>query len=176
MIWAILVPLLALSIFLTVVTIRKSYEEPAGLIVGSIFSWIGTAVVIICLCILVTEYMSFGIIDNKIEILQQENAVIEQRVEGTVKQYQDYEIGIFTDSTQDVGSDVVVLVERYPELKSNELVKQQLDLYIENNQEIKDLKLEQLKKYKYELWLFFDLKVDQCQNSQHKCWSLRSKC
>ena len=56
--------------------------------------------------------------------------------------------------------DVVVLVERYPELKSNELVKQQLDLYIENNEEIKDLKLEQLKKYKYELWLFFDLKVD----------------
>lgn len=160
MIWAILVPLLALSIFLTVVTIRKSYEEPAGLIVGSIFSWIGTAVIIICLCILVTEYMSFGIIDNKIEILQQENAVIEQRVEETVKQYQIYETGIFTDATQDVGSDVVVLVERYPELKSNELVKQQLDLYIENNQEIKDLKLEQLKKYKYELWLFFDLKVD----------------
>ena len=160
MIWAILVPLLALSIFLTVVTIRKSYEEPAGLIVGSIFSWIGTAVAIVCLCVLVTEYMSFGIIDNKIEILQQENAVIEQRVEETVKQYQDYETGIFTDSTQDVGSDVVVLVERYPELKSNELVKQQLDLYIENNEEIKDLKLEQLKKYKYELWLFFDLKVD----------------
>ena len=160
MIWAILVPLLALSIFLTVVTIRKSYEEPEGLIVGSIFSWIGTAVAIICLCVLVTEYMSFGIIDNKIEILQQENAVIEQRVEETVKQYQDYETGIFTDSTQDVGSDVVILVERYPELKSNELVKQQLDLYIENNEEIKDLKLEQLKKYKYELWLFFDLKVD----------------
>ena len=103
--------------------------------------------------------MSFGIIDNKIEILQQENAVIEQRVEATVKQYQDYETGIFTDSTQDVGSDVVVLVERYPELKSNELVKQQLDLYIKNNQEIKELKLDKLNKYKYELWLFFDFKV-----------------
>lgn len=159
MIWAILVPLLALSIFLTVVTIRKAYDEPAGLIVGSIFSWIGTAVVIVCLCVLVTEYMSFGIIDNKIEILQQENAVIEQRVEETVKQYQDYETGIFTDSTQNVGSDVVVLVERYPELKSNELVKQQIDLYIKNNQDIKELKLDKLNKYKYELWLFFDFKV-----------------
>jgi hypothetical protein len=52
-----------------------------------------------------------------------------------------------------------VLVERYPELKSNELVKQQLDLYIENNQEIKELKLEKLNKYKYELWLFFDFKA-----------------
>lgn len=159
MIWAIVVPLLALSIFLTVLAVRKSYDEPAGLIVGSIFSWIGTAVAIVCLCILVTEYMGFGVIDNKIAILQEENAVIEQRVEATVKNYQDYETGIFTDSTQDVSSDVMVLVERYPELKSDELVKQQIDLYIKNNNEIKQLKLEKVNKYKYELWLFFDLKA-----------------
>ena len=160
MIWAILIPILALAIFLTVRAVRKSYDEPAGLIVGSIFSWFGVAIAIICVCVLTTEYLGFNIIDNKIEVLQQENAIIEQRVAETVKQYQDYETGIFTDATQDIGSDVVVLIERYPELKSNELVKQQLDLYIENNQEIKDLKLEQLKKYKYELWLFFDLTVD----------------
>ncbi len=159
MIWAIVVPLLALSIFLTVQAIRKSYDEPAGLIVGSIFSWIGTAVAIVCLCVLVTEYMGFGVIDNKIEILQHENTIIEQRVEETVKQYQDYETGIFTDSTQEVNSDVMVLVERYPELKSDTLVQQQIDLYIKNNQEIKELKLDKLNKYKYELWLFFDLKV-----------------
>lgn len=159
MIWAILVPLLALAIFLTVSAVRKSYDEPAGFIVGSIFSWLGVVIAIICVCILTTEYLGFNIIDNKIEVLQQENATIEQRVEETVKQYQDYETGIFTDATQDVGSDIVVLVERYPELKSNELVKQQLDLYIKNNQEIKELKLDKLNKYKYELWLFFDLKA-----------------
>lgn len=158
MIWLIIVLFLALSIFLTIKAIRNSYEMSVGFTVGSIFSWIGTAVSIICLCILVTEYLGFGIIDNKIEILQQENTIIEQRVEQTVKNYQDYENDIFTDTTQDVDSDVVVLVERYPELKSNELVKQQIDLYIKNNSEIKKLKLEKLNKYKYELWLFFDFK------------------
>lgn len=159
MIWAILIPILALAIFLTVSAVRKSYDEPAGFIVGSIFSWLGVAVAVICVCVLTTEYLGFNIIDNKIEVLQQENAIIEQRVAETVKQYQDYETGIFTDATQDVGSDIVVLVERYPELKSNELVKQQLDLYIKNNQEIKKLKLDKFNKYKYELWLFFDLKA-----------------
>ena len=157
MIWLIIVLFLALSIFLTIKSIRNSHDMLVGFIVGSVFSWIGTAVAIICLCILVTEYLGFGIIDNKIEILQQENAIIEQRVEQTVKNYQDYENDIFTDATQDVNSDVVVLVERYPELKSNELVKQQIDLYVKNNSEIKKLKLEKLNKYKYELWLFFDL-------------------
>ena len=157
MIWLIIVLFLTLSIFLTIKSVRNSYDMQVGFIVGSVFSWIGTAVAIICLCVLVTEYLSFGIIDNKIEILQQENAIIEQRVEQTVKNYQDYENNIFTDTSQDVDSDVVVLVERYPELKSNELVKQQIDLYIKNNSEIKKLKLEKLNKYKYELWLFLDL-------------------
>ncbi len=160
MIWAILIPILALAIFLTVGAIRKSYDEPAGFIVGSIFSWLGVVIAIICVCILTTEYLGFNVIDEKIEILQQENAIIEQRVEETVKQYQDYETGILTDATQDVQSDIMVLVERYPELKSDTLVQQQIDLYINNNKEIKKLKLDKTNKYKYELWLFFDLKVD----------------
>ena len=160
MIWAIFLPLLALSIFLTVKAIRNSYNEPAGYIVGCIFSWIGTAVTIVCLCILITEYVGFGVIDNKIEILQQENSIIEQRVEATVKQYQDYETGIFTDATQDVNSDVMVLIERYPELKSDALVQEQIDLYIKNNSEIKQLRLDKTNKYKYELWLFFDLRAN----------------
>ena len=159
MIWAILVPLLALAIFLTVQAVRKSYDEPVGYIIGCVFAWIGTAVAIVCLCVLTTEYLGFYVIDDRFNILQQENAVIEQRVEETVKQYQDYETGIFTDSTQDVSSDVMVLVERYPELKSDALVQQQIDLYIKNNNEIKQLKLDKINKYKYELWLFFDLKA-----------------
>lgn len=158
MIWAILIPLLALSIFLTVKAVR-SYDEPVGFIIGSVFSWIGTAVAIICLCILITEYLGFGVIDQKISILEEENSKIENQIEETVKQFQDYESGIFTDSTQDVDSDVLVLVERYPEIKSDTLVQQQIDLYTKNNKEIKEFKLSKINKYKYELWLFFDLRV-----------------
>ena len=160
MIWVILIPLLALSIFLTIVAVRNRHDEPVGVIIGSAFAWIGTVTTILCLCILITEYLGFGVIDNKIDILQQENAIIEQSVEETVKQYQNYESGIFTDATQDVNSDIMVLVERYPELKSDTLVKQQIELYINNNKEIKELKLSKVNKYKYELWLFFDLKVE----------------
>lgn len=156
MIWLIFVPLIVLAIFLTVKAVKNAYDSPVGYIVGSVFAWVGASIALVALLILTTEYVGFGVINQKISILQEENAVIEQRVEETVRQYQDYENGIFTDATQNVGSDVVVLVERYPELKSNELVQQQIDLYIKNNSEIKKLKLEQLEKYKYELWLFFD--------------------
>ena len=75
MIWAILIPILALAIFLTVRAVRKSYDEPAGLIVGSIFSWFGVAIAIICVCILTTEYLGFNVIDNNVALRSSVNGV-----------------------------------------------------------------------------------------------------
>ena len=55
---------------------------------------------------------------------------------------------------------IMVSVENYPELKSDALVQEQIDLYIKNNSEIKQLRLDKTNKYKYELWLFFDLRAN----------------
>jgi hypothetical protein len=147
-----------LAIYLTIKAKAYAHRDNTGYTIGASFAWIGAVAILIISCILVTIYLGYDVIDDKILILQEENSAIEKRVEETVKQYQNYETEFFTDSTQETNSDVMVLVERYPELKSDELVQQQIDLYIKNNQEIKKLKLQQLEKYKYELWLFFDFK------------------
>ena len=121
------------------------------------FSWIAVAGLLIGIAFMIQGLLGFSVIDDKITILESENAVIEQRIESAVQNYQDYESGIFTDSSQDVGSDVLVLIERYPELKSDVLVQQQIDLYIKNHNEIKQLKLKQTDKYMLDFWLFFKI-------------------
>ena len=48
-----------------------------------------------------------------------------------------------------------VLIQMYPELKSNELVSKQIDIYNENNKKIKKLKLEKIKNQKAKFYLYF---------------------
>lgn len=163
MIFLFLTILLAISIWTTVRCVRKSarvddvWYEYTGSCMSCVFSWIAVAGLLIGIAFMIQGLLGFTVIDDKISILENENRAIEARVESAVQQYQDYETGIFTDSTQEVGSDVLVLIERYPELKSDDFVQQQIELYIENHNEIKQLKLKQTDKYVLEFWLFFKI-------------------
>lgn len=161
MIFLFLAIFLAISIPTTVYWVkhnkRNFCEDHLGITMGCIFSWIAVFGLLIGIAFMIQGLLSYSVIDDKISILEEENRAIEARVESAVQQYQDYETGIFTDSSQDVGSDVLVLIERYPELKSDELCKQQIDLYVKNHNEIKQLKLKQTNKYILEFWLFFKI-------------------
>ena len=159
MIWVLLVASVAFAVFFTQYAWRHRKSNPCGSFIGAFFGWMVVITVVAAACSLTTAYLGYGIIDDKIAIIEEENGKIELQVEEAVKQYQNYESGIFTDASQDVDSDVLVLVERYPEIKSNVMVLKQIELYQQNNREIRELRLKKLDKYIYELWLFFDLKV-----------------
>ncbi len=76
-------------------------------------------------------------VDEKIAMYEEENAKIELQIAETVKQYQAYENEIFMEVSPD---DSVMVVAAYPELKSDELVQQQIQIYFANNEKIKELK------------------------------------
>ena len=163
MIFLFLAIFLAISIPTTVYWVRHNHRnfcfDHMGCTMGCVFSWIAVVGLLIGIAFMIQGLLGYSVIDDKISILEEENRAIEARVESAVQQYQDYETGIFTDSSQDVGSDVLVLIERYPELKSDKLFKQQIDLYVKNHNEIKQLKLKQTNKYILEFWLFFKINV-----------------
>lgn len=50
---------------------------------------------------------------------------------------------------------VEILILRYPELKSNELVQQQIALLQENNKIIRELKTRKIELITYRWWLYF---------------------
>ena len=74
-------------------------------------------------------------IDDKIKLYQEENKNIEAEITKIVNNYQGYEKEIIENV-----ADMEVLLIKIPELKTSELVKKQMDLYIKNNDKIKELK------------------------------------
>lgn len=94
-----------------------------------------------------------NIIDDKIAMYQQENKSIETSISKVVENYKDYEKEVFKDVKPDAY--IAVATQVYPELKSNELVKQQIKLYTDNNKKIKELKEEKLDYRVLKWWLYF---------------------
>lgn len=91
-------------------------------------------------------------IDEKITMLTEENTTIETKITATVEKYLEHEYQIF-DSLQ--GEDIQTLLVVYPEINSNELVKQQIEVFIQNNNTIKELKNEKIGLSVWKFLLYF---------------------
>lgn len=113
--------------------------------VATMFSTIAAIVLLVCVLNRVN-------IDKKIALYEEENTKIEQQIADTVKQYQEYETGIFTDVAPESS---ITLVTLYPELKSDTLVQSQIEVYVENNKTIKELKSTAINASVYRWWLYF---------------------
>ena len=87
---------------------------------------------------LLVKLTGVSVIDEKIELYTTQNKEIENKVEEVVKQYMKHEQNTFADLKTDTS--YITLVTLYPELKSDELIKQEITLYEENNKKIIDLK------------------------------------
>lgn len=115
-----------------------------GAIVG-FFALVGLIVVSI-------HVKSLSVIDSRIEMYEEENARIEQQIADVVEQYQKYETDIFMEVAPE---SAVTMVSLYPELKSDSLVQAQIEVYVENNKTIKNLRDQQIKGDVYRWWLYF---------------------
>ena len=118
----------------------------------SAFTGIGTLisfVAFIVLCILVIKGKT---IEQRIEMYQEQNQKIEKSISDLVEKYMDYESTTFSELSPD---STITLVSLYPELKSDTLVAQQCNLYMENNRKITELREGQINLSVYKWWLYF---------------------
>ena len=92
---------------------------------------------IITTCCLVTGISKENVIDQKIEMYTEENTNIEESIDDLVREYMDYEGKTLSNFKTESS---ITLINLYPELKSDELVQQQLSIYVDNNNKIKELK------------------------------------
>ena len=119
-------------------------------------SWISGIVVlglIIVICCLITKVATISTIDNKIVMYQEENTNIEQDIDKIVKEYLKHEKETFADLK--TGESAITLVTLFPELKSDDLVQQQIEIYIDNNAKIKQLREEKIDIAKIKWILYF---------------------
>jgi hypothetical protein len=92
-------------------------------------------------------------LDEQIKMHQEENNHIETVVKVEVQNYMQFEHDTYVQIQDD--ENVEILILRYPELKSNELVQQQITLLQENNKTIRELKTQKIKLITYRWWLYF---------------------
>ena len=118
---------------------------------GVLFSVLAGFAFIVAMALLV-ELISIKPIPAKIDMYMQENEKIEAQIAECVTNYQKHEEKIFTEVAPEMA---ITLASLYPELKSDELVKKQINIYIANNEKIKELKNKELNASTYRWWLYF---------------------
>lgn len=112
----------------------------ASLIAMGVAIWLGVTV------------SKLNVLDEAIIMYQEENAKIEEEVDILVNKYMDHETEIF-DKSEIISP--VVLVQFYPELKSDTLISSQINIYMKNDEQIKNLKMKKINGSVYRWWLYF---------------------
>ena len=114
-------------------------------VLGGVLSFVAAIILLINISLL-------GVIDSKIVMYQEENKQIESQVSECVQQYQQYETGIFTEVSP---KSSITLVALYPELKADSLVAKQIEIYVANNQKVKELKEKKINGSAIRWWVYF---------------------
>lgn len=122
---------------------------------GEVFSGFGSLISVVALIGII---INIGILingrtfDDKIAMYEQENVAIEQSVDVLVKDYYKHESDTYSSLKPE---NAVLFASAYPELQSNELATKQLEIYVDNNNKIKELKEDQINLSRNRFWLYF---------------------
>lgn len=129
---------------------NTSFEMSGGAM--GVIGLLGTVASCIAMVVLIIQVSNLTVINEKIAMYQEENHKIETQITETVQQYQEYESGIFTEVAPESS---VTLVALYPELKADTLVQKQIEVYVTNNEKIKELKESNITGNVERWWLYF---------------------
>lgn len=150
MIFVIMIPLIICFGICLYVTNENEYD---------VIAFIGAVTIGLALLFAIASAISIGWtvtsgnhIPEMISMYEEENNQIESQIGELVNKYMEYEGSTFKDLKNE---DSVALVSLYPELKSDALVEKQIEVYIENNKKIKNLKKKQIELSTYKWWLYF---------------------
>ena len=131
-----------------VISFKTKPSDCGGGSVHSLFSFLAgfsgvvAFIMFIAICCLSLKLATSRGIDDKIEMYQAESAKIEAQIDRIVKDYLEYEKETRVNfKTEDSPMTLMALC---PELKSDALVQQQLDVYIQNNAQIRELRKQQI--------------------------------
>lgn len=146
----IILILISIAIIILGLFVYPNDEEIGTFITGA--GIIGFIIKIISLICCISSLVGARVIDQRIELYQNKNKEIEEKMEIVVKNYMEYEGNTYKELKTD---SYIQLINLYPDLKADQLVQQQINLYIENNNKIIQLKEEKMNKTIYKWWVYF---------------------
>lgn len=131
-----------------------------GLVFGDIrdLDWIPVMTLVFAgICAFVAIVLGVNVslgstLQNKIDMYAEENENIENDIAVMVEQYMSYEGQVMDKASSE---SALTLVNLYPDLKTSELVNQQIQIHTDNNTKIKELREEQINLNVMKWWLYF---------------------
>lgn len=90
---------------------------------------------------------------SKLEVLNEQNEVVLKQIEPLVQQALDYENNTYKELKL-TPENIIAFGNMYPQLQANSFIQSQINIIVENQKEIKDLKLRIASLNAYRLWLF----------------------
>jgi hypothetical protein len=128
------------------------YSEVADICVGA-----GTIASIAILFIIMGVWAKYNSIKStataQLEVLNQQNEIVLAQIEPLVQQAMNYESNTYKEFKL-TPENVIAFGNMYPQLQANSFIQSQINIIVENQKEIKDLKLRIASLNAYRLWLF----------------------
>lgn len=90
---------------------------------------------------------------SKLEVLNSQNEVVLKQIEPLVQQALNYESNTYKEFKL-TPENIIAFGSMYPQLQANSFIQSQINIIVENQKEIKDLKLKIASLNAYRLWLF----------------------
>lgn len=91
---------------------------------------------------------------ERLEVLTQYNDEIIHDLEPMVNRYLDYEKSTYSDLK--LNANTLLALSVYPEIKSNQFIMKQIDVYLKNQEAIKKIKLSIANLKSYKFWIFMN--------------------
>lgn len=100
--------------------------------------------------------------EEHLRILEQQNEIVISQIEPLVEKALEYESSNYKELTPE---EIIACGNMYPELKANEFIQTQIQIILNNQEEIKKLKIEKIKLNAFSFWLWTK-KVDYNERSE----------
>ena len=91
--------------------------------------------------------------NTQLEVLNSQNEIVLSQIEPLVQQALNYESNTYKEFKM-TPENIVAFSNMYPQLQANTFIQSQINIIVENQKEIKDLKLRIASLNAYHLWLF----------------------
>lgn len=148
--------LLILFIVLAVVVYKKYEDAPAN--VDQAYLGMFACAVIMAILLFVGEFgvgvwffSSMGA-EEKAILVEESNSILEEQIQGVVQDYLKHEEKVYEEISP---KEAVTMAMVYPELASNEIVKEQINTYKENQKAVLDYRKKAVNIGIARWWLFF---------------------
>lgn len=124
---------------------------------GEILTGVGTVILIILIVattVAVAKYNSIkATATAQLEVLNEQNEIVLAQIEPLVQQAMSYESNTYKEFKL-TPENIIAFGSMYPQLQANSFIQSQINIIVENQKEIKDLKLRIASLNAYRLWLF----------------------